>query len=451
MSLFYYYLKSWKDTSIHKKVWALTLPMILSNISIPLVSLVDTMVMGRLPDTHNLAAVAVGSTSYLFIVGCFSFFRMGTIGFTAQAIGRNDGTIFRQILIQSILLAIILAILIIILALPFYQFILYWIQPNPLFHEASESFFHWRMLGFPAALLNFTLVGWYLGCQNARIPLLILAATNIVNIILSIWFVLYLKQGVVGAAQAAVIAEWVGCIIGFCFVHKPLKKYAGHYILTALKYWQSWRSLLSVNRDIFIRSFTLQSVFLLLMIQGAKMGEETVAANIIIINGLTITAYILDGFSHAIEALCGKAIGQKDKSAFNKTLIVAGTWALIASLLFAISFLCLGQYFINMQTTITSLRQYAYPLIPYLAMLPLIAVWSYLLDGLFISATRAKEMRNSMLLAFLISLPLTLLLISLGNKGLWISFLSFMALRSIILGYMAWQIHKKGQWIASAQ
>lgn len=449
MSLFYYFLNSWKDTSTHKKIWALTLPMILSNISVPLVSLVDTIVMGHLPEAHNLAAVTVGSSCYLFIVGCFSFFRMGTIGFTAQAIGRKDGSMLRQILTQSILLAILLALLIIFLALPFYQFILYWIQPNPLFHQASVLFFDWRIWGFPAALLNFTLVGWFLGCQNARIPLLILVATNLVNIILSIWFVLYLQLGVVGAAQAAVIAEWTGCIIGFCFVYIPLKKHTDQFFLSTLKNVQSWLSLLRVNRDIFIRSFTLQSVFLLLMIQGAKLGEETVAANTIIINGLTITAYILDGFSHAIEALCGKAIGQKDNSTFNKTLMIAGAWALIASLLFAMCFLCFGHYFVNMQTTIPSLRQHAYPLIPYLAMLPLIAVWSYLLDGLFISATRAKEMRNSMLLAFFISLPLALLLMPWGNKGLWLSFLSFMALRSIILGYIAWQLHKGNQWITN--
>lgn len=449
MSLLNYFLTSWKDISIHKKIWALTLPMILSNISVPLVSLVDTIVMGHLPEAHNLAAVTVGSISYLFIVGCFSFFRMGTIGFTAQAIGRNDGSMLRQILVQSILLAIILSLVIILLVLPFYQIILYWIQPNPLFHEASESFFKWRIFGFPAALLNFTLVGWYLGCQNARIPLLILVATNLINIILSIWFVLFLSLGITGAAQAAVIAEWAGCIIGFCFVYIPLKKYVGHYSIASLKKINSWLSLLSVNRDIFIRSFTLQSVFLLLMIQGAKLGEETVAANNIIINGLTITAYILDGFSHAIEALCGKAIGQKDKSTFNKTLIVAGIWALMASLCFAFIFLYCGYYFINMQTSIVSLQQQAYPLIPYLAVLPIIAVWSYLLDGLFISATRAKEMRNAMLLAFFISLPLVMLLAPMGNNGLWISFLSFMLLRSIILAYIAWQIHKRKQWLIS--
>lgn len=228
----------------------------------------------------------------------------------------------------------------------------------------------------------------------------------------------------------------------------PLKKYAGNWLLATLKHWQTWRALLSVNRDIFIRSLTLQGVFFLLMIQGARLGEETVSANVIIINGLTITAYILDGFAHAIEALCGKAIGEKNKYVLGTTIVVASGWALLASLLFAISFLQFGHYFINMQTTIASVRGHAYPLIPYLALLPLIAVWSYLLDGLFISATRAKEMRNSMLLAFIISLPLGFILQPLGNNGLWITFLTFMALRSVILGTISWRITQRNQWLA---
>lgn len=425
--------------------------MILSNLSVPLVSLVDTMVMGRLPEAHNLAAVTVGSTSYLFIVGCLSFFRMGTIGFIAQAVGRKDGTTLRRVLTQSLLLAIIIALIFIALASPFYQLTLYWIQPNQRFHEAAQQFFEWRILGLPAALLNYTLVGWYLGAQNARIPLLILIITNIINMALSIWFVLYLQQGVVGAAQAAVVAEWSGCAVGFCFLSVPLKKYVGLWVFSYLKNWQAWKPLLTVNRDIFIRSLTLQCVFYLLMIQGAKLGENTVGANTLIINGLTITAYILDGFAYAIEALCGKAIGKQNKSLFNKTLLVACGWALVASMGFALFFLLFGTYFIDLQTTIIALRQSAYPLIPYLALLPIIAVWSYLLDGLFISATRAKEMRNSMLLAFIICLPLGFLLQFFANTGLWITFLTFMALRSVILGYIAWQIEKSDQWINSTK
>lgn len=441
-------INCWKNTPTHKKIWGLALPMVLSNLSVPLVALVDTMVIGRLPDAHNMAAVALGSSIYTLLIGCLSFLRMGTTGFTAQAVGQQNGSLLRQILLQSVLLAIGLALLLILLAVPVSHLALYWVQPTHTLSQTTELFLSWRLAGLPAALLNYTLVGWFLGNQNARIPLIILITTNIINMLLSIWFVLYLDRGVSGAAQAAVIAEWSGCVVGSCLIYTSLKNYHGQWLFTAIKQWSTWKPLLTVNRDIFIRSLTLQAVFFLLTLQGTKLGENTVAANVLILNGLVITAYVLDGLAHAIEALCGRAIGAKDNSALYQILLIASSWALLVSLVFAVSFGLLGHYFINLQTTIESVRLQAYPLIPYLALLPLIAVWSYLLDGLFIGATRAKEMRNAMLLAFFISLPVAIILQPLANNGLWISFLIFMALRGIILGYMGWRLlqHKANLW-----
>jgi len=371
-------LNSWKDLTLHKKIWALALPMILSNLSVPLVALVDTMVVGRLPDAHSMAAVALGASIYTLMTGCLSFLRMGTTGFTAQAAGQQNGSTLRQILLQSILLAVALALVLALLAIPISQLTLTWVKPSQQLQQATEQFFSWRLLGLPAALINYTLVGWFLGSQNSRIPLLILITTNLVNILLSVWFVLYLHRGVVGAAQAAIIAEWVGCFVGCCFIYIPLKKYQGHWLLASIKHWLAWKPLLMVNRDIFIRSLTLQAVFFLVTLQGTKLGENTVAANLLILNGLIIMAYVLDGLAHAIEALCGHAIGAKNNSQLYQILFIASSWALLISLCFAVSFMLEGHYFINLQTTITTVRLAAYPLIPYLALLPLIAVWSYL-------------------------------------------------------------------------
>lgn len=155
--------------------------------------------------------------------------------------------------------------------------------------------------------------------------------------------------------------------------------------------WQSWRALLAVNRDIFIRSLALQSVFFLITVQGARLGDATVAANALLLNGLLLTAHALDGLAHAVEALCGHAIGARDRLALRRSLVVAGGWSLLASVGFALLFLCAGHLFIEMQTDIQSVRDTAFVYLPYLAMLPLIAVWSYLLDGLFIGATRARN------------------------------------------------------------
>ena len=214
----------------------------------------------------------------------------------------------------------------------------------------------------------------------------------------------------------------------------------------ALRVWQNWKPLLGVNRDIFIRSLMLQSVFFAITLQGARLGDATVAANALLLNGLLLAAHALDGLAHAVEALCGHAIGARDRNALRRSMVVACGWSLLASVGFALLFLLAGHLFIALQTDIPSVRETAFEYLPYLALLPLIAVWSYLLDGLFIGATRAREMRNAMVFSVLLALPVAWALHGFGNHGLWISFLLFMVLRSLTLGLYAWQMQRKDLW-----
>lgn len=438
---------AWRNRPTHHKVWALAAPMILSNISVPLVALVDSTVIGHLPHAHQLGAVAVGATLFTFMVGLLGFLRMGSTGFAAQAAGRADGASLRQVLVQGLLLALAFAVLIGLLALPFSQLALQAMQPSEALHASTEAFFHTRLLGLPAALASYALVGWFLGTQNARAPLAILLTTNLLNIALNLWFVLGLDWGVVGSARASVIAEWSAALLGLALTRPALRAYPGQVAWAALKRWQSWRPLLAVNRDIFLRSLALQLVFLLLTVQGARLGEATVAANALLLNGLMLTAYALDGLAHAVEALCGHAIGARDRSALKQALVVACGWSLIVSLVFAVLFLLGGHLFIDLQTDIASVREAAYPYLPYLAVLPLVAVWSYLLDGLFIGATRAREMRNAMLLSVAVALPLALAMRGFGNHGLWWAFLGFMVLRAVTLGWLGWRLQQRDRWI----
>ncbi|QXH57355.1 MATE family efflux transporter [Pseudomonas maumuensis] len=438
---------AWRNRPTHHKVWALAAPMILSNISVPLVALVDSTVIGHLPHAHQLGAVAVGATLFTFMVGLLGFLRMGSTGFAAQAAGRADGAALRQVLVQGLLLALAFAVLIGLLALPFSQLALQAMQPSEALQASTEAFFHTRLLGLPAALASYALVGWFLGTQNARAPLAILLTTNLLNIALNLWFVLGLDWGVVGSARASVIAEWSAALLGLALTRPALRIYSGQIAWAALKRWQSWRPLLAVNRDIFLRSLALQIVFLLLTVQGARLGEATVAANALLLNGLMLTAYALDGLAHAVEALCGHAIGARDRSALKRALVVACGWSLIVSLVFAVLFLLGGHLFIDLQTDIASVRDAAYPYLPYLAVLPLVAVWSYLLDGLFIGATRAREMRNAMLLSVAVALPLALAMRGFGNHGLWWAFLGFMVLRAVTLGWLGWRLRQRDRWI----
>ncbi|MGO4308734.1 MATE family efflux transporter [Pseudomonas sp. KB_15] len=438
----------WRDRPTHRRVWALAAPMILSNISVPLVALVDSTVIGHLPHAHQLGAVAVGASLYTFLAWAMGFLRMGSTGFAAQAAGRGDGAALRQILLQGLLLAIGLAVVLGAVGVPLSGVALHFMQPSAELDHLTREFFHTRLFGLPAALASYALVGWFLGTQNARAPLAILLSTNLVNIALNLWFVLGLEWGVVGAARASVIAEWTGALIGLLMTRKALRAYPGHIAWAALTLWQSWRPLLAVNRDIFIRSLALQSVFFLITVQGARLGDATVAANALLLNGLLLTAHALDGLAHAVEALCGHALGARDRDALRRSLVVAGGWSLLASLGFAALFLFAGHLFIEMQTDIQSVRDTAFIYLPYLAVLPLIAVWSYLLDGLFIGATRAREMRNGMLLTVALVLPFGWALQGGGNHGLWITFLLFMLLRSLTLGVIAWRLRRNDGWFA---
>uniref|UniRef100_UPI0030D977DE MATE family efflux transporter n=2 Tax=Pseudomonas sp. EL_65y_Pfl2_R95 TaxID=3088698 RepID=UPI0030D977DE len=441
-----YLIEAWHHRPTHKRVWALAAPMILSNVSVPMVALVDSAVVGHLPHAYQLAAVAVGGTLYTLLTWAMGFLRMGTTGFAAQAAGREDGSALRQVLCQGLLLAGILAVLLIVLALPFSHIALSLMQPSAELNQLARDYFQIRLFGLPAALATYTLIGWLLGTQNARGPLAILLTTNLLNVGLDLFLVLGLQWGVSGAAWASVAAEWTGALLGLWLARKALRPYAGTVNWQVLRRWLSWRPLLAVNRDIFIRTLGLQLVFFLITVQGTRLGDATVAANALLLNGLLLTAHALDGLAHAVEALCGHALGAKDRNALRRSLIVATGWSLVASLLFALFFWLAGDWFIQLQTTIPSVRETAYIYLPYLALLPLIAVWSYLLDGLFIGATRAKEMRNAMLVAVAISLPVGWLLQGFGNHGLWIAFLCFMAIRGISLSAYAYHMNQHNRW-----
>jgi len=443
-------MTAWRDRPTHRRVWALAAPMILSNLSVPLVALVDTAVIGHLPHTHQLAAVAVGGSLYTLLVWVLGFLRMGTTGFAAQAVGRGDGGALRQVLLQGLLLALGFALLLGLAAVPLSGLALQLMQPSAELDALTREYFHTRLFGLPAALASYALIGWFLGAQNARAPLAILLTANLTNVALDLWFVLGLDWGVAGAARASVLAEWAGVLVGLALVPRALAHHPGKLNTRALGLWRNWRPLLAVNRDIFIRSLALQLVFFLVTTQGTRLGDATVAANALLLNGLMLTAHALDGLAHAVEALAGRAIGARDRRELVRVMTVAGGWSLLASAGFGLFFLLGGTLFIQLQTDIAPVREQAIAYLPYLAALPLVAVWSYLLDGLFIGATRAREMRDSMLLAVAIALPLGWLLQGFGNHGLWLAFLTFMLLRALCLGMLAWKLQRDDGWFTLA-
>ncbi len=424
------------------------MPMIVSNLTVPLVALVDSTVAGHLPQTQDLGAVTVGSAVYALPVWSLGFLRMGTTGFAAQAKGAGDASALRTVQVQALLLAALLGVLVGALMVPLLPWLVGQMHSTPLMSGRALSYLHLRLLGLPAALLNYALAGWFIGAQRARTTLALLLVTNIVNIALNVLFVPGFGWGVPGIALASVGGEWCGALYGLWRASQVVRGLDGHIDWTAMRGWNHWRPLLMVNRDIFLRTLALEGVFFSLSLLGARLGDATVAANALLFNGLMLTAFGLDGLANAVEALCGHAIGAGDHHALRRALVVAGGWSFIGSVGYALFFGAAGHVFVNLQTNLPEVRDAAYRYLPWLTALPVVAVWSYLLDGLFIGATRAREMRDGMLVSVVFFALLAWLTRGFGNQGLWLAFMAFMAMRGLSLAWLGLRIRRRRAWVA---
>ncbi|EKS1843634.1 MATE family efflux transporter DinF [Cronobacter muytjensii] len=423
-------------TSTDKALWRLALPMIFSNITVPLLGLVDTAVIGHLDSPIYLGGVAVGATATSFLFMLLLFLRMSTTGLTAQAFGARDPAALARALVQPMALALLAGTLIIALREPLIALALHITGGSDAVLTQARRFLDIRWLSAPASLANLVLLGWLLGVQYARAPVILLVVGNLLNIALDLWFVMGLGLNVQGAALATAIAEYATLGIGLIMAVRVLRLRG--ITLAMLK--TAWRGgigrLLALNRDIMLRSLLLQLCFASVTVFGARLGSDIVAVNALLMTLLTFTAYALDGFAYAVEAHAGQAFGAKDKSQLHSVWRAACRQAGMVALAFALLYAIAGQQIVSLLTSLPSLQALAQPYLFWQVILPVVGVWCYLLDGMFIGATRGAEMRNSMAVAAL-GFGLTLLTLpSLGNHGLWLALTVFLALRGLSLGYL---------------
>ncbi len=423
-------------TSTDKALWRLALPMIFSNITVPLLGLVDTAVIGHLDSPVYLGGVAVGATATSFLFMLLLFLRMSTTGLTAQAFGARDPAALARALVQPMALALLAGTLIIALREPLIALALHITGGSDAVLTQARRFLEIRWLSAPASLANLVLLGWLLGVQYARAPVILLVVGNLLNIALDLWFVMGLGLNVQGAALATAIAEYATLGIGLIMAVRVLRLRG--ITLAMLK--TAWRGgigrLLALNRDIMLRSLLLQLCFASVTVFGARLGSDIVAVNALLMTLLTFTAYALDGFAYAVEAHAGQAFGAKDKSQLHSVWRAACRQAGMVALAFALLYAIAGQQIVSLLTSLPSLQALAQPYLFWQVILPVVGVWCYLLDGMFIGATRGAEMRNSMAVAAL-GFGLTLLTMpSLGNHGLWLALTVFLALRGLSLGYL---------------
>ena len=406
--------------------------MIVSNVSVPLLGMVDTGVTGHLESPVYLGAVAIGATVFGFLYMGMNFLRMGTTGITAQRYGAKDNDGLRVSLGQALIVSLLIAVTLLALQLPIGRLAMSLIGAEPDVEAFALQYFSIRIWSAPGTLANYVLIGWFLGLQNARAPLLIFLTINITNIVLDLWFVLNLGMKVDGVALASVIAEYTGLAVALVFAAKALRARSGHWPFARLFNVRAYATFFAINAHLFIRTMALMFTFAFITAQGARLGGLVLAANAILINVQHLTAFALDGFAHAAEALVGKAVGEKRRDALERSVQLALKWSLIFAVCFCLLYLFLGPLLIRVLTDLPDVRSTTMRYLPWLIVSPLVSVWAFLYDGVYVGATRSREMRDIMLFsALVVFIPAWYLLQGFGNHGLWLAFTLFMASRGI--------------------
>ncbi|QLE87405.1 MATE family efflux transporter [Shewanella sp. Scap07] len=424
------------DKQKNKQLLALALPMILSNITVPLLGLVDTAVIGHLSNAYYLGGVAVGSTIITLILWILGFLRMATTGLVAQAYGANDTQQQYRLLLQAASLALILGLFAIALQYPIMNTAMALSDTSAAVEQYCREYFHIRIWSTPFALLNLVLLGWLLGRQQPRAAMWQLIIANSVNIILDVAFVIGLDMGVKGAAWASVFADLAGLCVAATMVYRQLGKMGGWRFSDTVKQlsFASYRQLLSLNADIFVRSLCLQSTFAFMTFYGAGLGDNTVAANAVLLNLLLLISYALDGVAYYAEAEVGRAFGERNRRRLQQSVTLALMWSAIASVGFCLLFALAGSQIIALLTSIDAVREVANTYLIWVIFLPLLAFGSYLFDGVYIGAAQGKVMRNSMLIStFCVFFPTWYTLQASGNHALWAAMSLFMLSRSVLL------------------
>ena len=417
--------------SLNRRIWMLAWPLLLSNLTAPLLGLVDTAVVGHLDHPRYLAAVALGGNFFMFLYFSFNFLRMGTTGFASQARGGEKDT--RVVLLRGLLLSIGLGLALIALSPLLRETGLWLLGGSDDVQGLAGDYINIRILGAPAALANFALIGFAIGTHNTRVPLKMTVLMHSTNALLDVLLVQVWHLDVRGVAIASATAEYVGLAGGLFWLRAALRPPARQERL-----WQPHAilALMAVNRDIFLRSLALLSCFFFFAAQGARLGDAVLAANAVLITFLLLLSNLLDGFANAAEALVGEAHGRNDRQALGQAIGATGRWTVACAALGLLAFSLGGVPLIHLLTDLPDIRDTAITYLPWMLLLPLTASAGFWLDGIFVGATWGAAMRNTMLVSVGIFFALWALTRGWDNHGLWLAMNGFMAGRGILMGWV---------------
>lgn len=422
-------------TRTDRQILHIALPSIVSNITVPLLGLIDVSIVGHLGAASYIGAIAVGGMLFNMIYWLFGFLRMGTGGLTAQAYGRHDLQEVTRILLRSLSISLLLALALLLLQYPIRNIAFMCMDTSEEVRQLATLYFHICIWGAPATLGLYGFTGWYIGMQNSRFPMFIAITQNIVNIAASLFFVFVLKMKVEGVALGTLVAQYAGlgmaCLLWLAY-YRPLRKYLRQ---KALFDRMEMKRFFQVNRDIFFRTLCLIAVTVFFTSTGAAYGDVVLAVNALLMQLFTLFSYFMDGFAYAGEALTGKYIGAKDNQSLRLTIRHLFKWGIALSLLFTLLYGAGGKSFLGLLTNDTSVISASEEYIYWVLAIPLAGFSAFLLDGICIGATATHLMLRSMLVAsasfFLLYYGLH---DTLGNHALWMAFIVYLALRGVVQG-----------------
>lgn len=433
--------------STYHKIWRIAGPMMLANISVPLLGLVDTAILGHLASPRYLAAVAVGSSILTMLFWGLGFLRMGTTGASAQARGSGDSRLQSEVLVQSLTLALLLGCAVLLLAPLFLPAALALMNTPPDSLELALTYTTIRLFSAPAVLITYVAMGWLIGQQKIRPVLLVTVSTNTLNIILDYIFILGLDMNSRGAAIASLISELAGAGIALIALEPTLAARSRRELWFMLSRVRRYTRILSANGALFVRTALLLFAFAFFTAQGAKFGVTVLAANTILLNLMLFTSHGLDAFAHAAEALVGEAVGKRSRLEFREVCLASARCSAATGLLLCLILLAGESLILSLMTDIPAVGATARTYYYWLLAMPLVSVACYLLDGIFIGALQTRWMQYSMLACVCgVYLPIWLLTQSWSNHGLWLSFLLFNVARGATLGFAFLWLSRRRRW-----
>lgn len=437
---------------MHKEILSLAIPSIVTNITVPLLGLVDVAIVGHMGDASYIGAIAVGTMMMNVICWLFGFLRMGTSGMTSQAYGRGDSKEAATILFQAIALGAAIGILFVLFQPLLLRLFLFFMRPSDEIRAFASVYFHVCVFGLPAALVMYGLTGWFIGMQDTRTPMTVSIFQNIVNIMTSLLLVYVFGMKVEGVALGTLTAQYSGLLLALYILRR---KYASHYQLlfsqftlkpgdySSFSYKHTLNRFFRVNRDIFLRTLFLVAVNAAFTSVGSRQGDVILAVNTLLFQFFTLYSYIMDGFAYAGEAICGKYYGAGNAPSFHACIRRLFAWGVIMTVVYTAAYYFGANDILHVLSNEQTVIEASEPYLLWVALIPVAGMGAFIWDGVFIGITDSRGMLLSCFVAAIVfAIMLSLFFTTMGNHALWLALLSYLLARGVMQTMLFWRAAK---------